>query len=224
MPASGIGTDAGTNLASAAAPAGGRAAATELPGLAVTATAGLGGGEDGQAQSLMFRPTWGGAGAAAGGASASSPAAGTGSGPVAPTPENLSIHISRAAQAGTDRIEIDLEPLSLGRIEVRLDLGRDGRLGALVLAETPETLELLKADARALEQSLRDAGLKTDAGSLHFDLRGDHHAGGHNARNAAPGASATPGRAEGDDGARADAAPAVSSPARAGDRQLDLLA
>jgi hypothetical protein len=42
----------------------------------------------------------------------------------------------------------------------------------VVSAERPETLNLLVNDSRGLEQALRDAGLRADAGSLSFNLRG----------------------------------------------------
>jgi flagellar hook-length control protein FliK len=72
---------------------------------------------------------------------------------------------------GLTRIEMALEPASLGRVEVRLDFGRDGSINALFVAETREALDALRADARTLERALTEAGLKTDSGSLGFSLR-----------------------------------------------------
>jgi flagellar hook-length control protein FliK len=90
------------------------------------------------------------------------------------TPDQVAVHITRAARSGTNRIEIRLDPESLGHVEVRLEVGRDGRVSALVLTETREALDALKAEARALQQALHDAGLKPDAASLTFDMRGEH--------------------------------------------------
>jgi len=47
----------------------------------------------------------------------------------------------------------------------------------MVLAERPETLEMLQRDARGLERALQDAGLKTESGGLSFGLRGDGRGG-----------------------------------------------
>ena len=43
----------------------------------------------------------------------------------------------------------------------------------IVSIERPETFELLQRDARGLEKALQDAGLKTDSGSLSFNLKGE---------------------------------------------------
>ena len=90
------------------------------------------------------------------------------------TPDQVAVHITRAARSGTNRIEIRLDPESLGHVEVKLEVGRDGRVSALVLTENREALDALKAEARALQQALQDAGLKPDADSLSFDMRSEY--------------------------------------------------
>ncbi|TVR78064.1 MAG: flagellar hook-length control protein FliK [Rhodospirillales bacterium] len=87
--------------------------------------------------------------------------------------DQVSVHITKAVREGSDQIEIKLRPASLGRVDVRLELGADGRVLATVTADTRQTLELLRADARGLERALQDAGLQADSGSLSFNLRGD---------------------------------------------------
>ena len=85
----------------------------------------------------------------------------------------VAVHIQRAVSAGQDRIRISLHPAELGRIDVKLSLGNDGTVRAVVSVERPETFELLQRDARGLEKALQDAGLKTDSGSLSFNLKGE---------------------------------------------------
>lgn len=92
--------------------------------------------------------------------------------------EQVRVHVKRALMDGSDRIEIHLKPARLGRLEIRLDLGRDGQVQATVTADNRHTLDLLRADARGLERALQDAGLRADAGGLNFNLRGDGSAGG----------------------------------------------
>lgn len=87
--------------------------------------------------------------------------------------DQVSVHITKAVREGSDQIEIKLRPASLGRVDVRLELGADGRVLATVTADTRQTLEMLRADARGLERALQDAGLQADSGSLSFNLRGD---------------------------------------------------
>ena len=139
--------------------------------------------------------------------------------------DQVAVHVSRAARAGVDRIEIGLQPDALGRIEIRLDVARDGRVNAVVVADSRDTLGLLSADARSLQQALQDAGLKADAGSLHYHLRGESNGSGygsggtgHGRQPAVPG-----GQAGGADDARTaghDPADAV----RHHDGRLDLFA
>jgi len=107
-----------------------------------------------------------------------------------PVADQISVNISKAIKSGMDRIEIRLRPESLGRVDVRLEVSRDGRVAAAVTVDNRDTLELLKSDARGLERALQDAGLKSDSGSLSFSLRGHdteaRHGGGY-APNALPG-------------------------------------
>jgi flagellar hook-length control protein FliK len=87
--------------------------------------------------------------------------------------EQIAVKIRQAVGEGADKINIKLNPHELGRVEVRLELSKDGSITATVLAERRETLDILQKDARGLERALNDAGLKTDAASLSFGLRGD---------------------------------------------------
>ncbi|HOT82269.1 MAG TPA: flagellar hook-length control protein FliK [Candidatus Defluviicoccus seviourii] len=60
-----------------------------------------------------------------------------------------------------------------GEIDAEISI-RDGRVSALVLTENREALDALKAETRALQQALQDAGLKADADSLSFQMQGEH--------------------------------------------------
>ncbi|UEM20214.1 flagellar hook-length control protein FliK [Skermanella mucosa] len=93
--------------------------------------------------------------------------------PMPHTPaEQVSVQIGKAAAGRIDQMVINLKPVDLGDVEVKLDFGADGRVQASIRAERPETLEMLQKDQRTLERALADAGLRTDAGSLSFDLKG----------------------------------------------------
>ncbi len=82
----------------------------------------------------------------------------------------VAMQLSKAIQNGIDRVTIRLDPAELGRVEVKMEVGHDGRVIALVAAERPETLEALRNDSRSLERALQEAGLETDADSLNFSL------------------------------------------------------
>lgn len=93
--------------------------------------------------------------------------------PPVPVPQQVAVQFSQALAEGAGRILIQLQPQSLGRVEVEIELSKDGRLSAVFIAERPETLEMLQRDSRALERALNEAGIRTDANGLSFSLRGE---------------------------------------------------
>ncbi|MCC6470817.1 MAG: flagellar hook-length control protein FliK [Alphaproteobacteria bacterium] len=92
--------------------------------------------------------------------------------------EQIAINVRKAVAAGLDEVTIQLRPDELGRIDVRMEVGKDGQVSAHIRADKPETLDLLQRDARGLERVLQDAGLRADSNSLSFGLRGDNGAQG----------------------------------------------
>lgn len=92
--------------------------------------------------------------------------------------DQVTIRIREAFDAGDSQVRIQLQPKELGRIDVRMEITESGRMSALVVAERPDTLEMLMRDARGLERALQQAGFQTDSNSLSFDLKnGDEQAG-----------------------------------------------
>jgi flagellar hook-length control protein FliK len=83
----------------------------------------------------------------------------------------IAVEIATRGAEGKRRFEIRLDPPDLGRIDVRLDFGRDGQVTSRLVVERVETLDLLRRDAHTLEQALHSAGLRTDGGALQFSLR-----------------------------------------------------
>jgi len=82
----------------------------------------------------------------------------------------IALQIARNLQKGINRFEIRLDPPEMGRIDIRMEVRRDGHVMAHLTVEKPETLELLQRDARALQQALNNAGLDADENSLNFSL------------------------------------------------------
>jgi hypothetical protein len=109
-----------------------------------------------------------------------------------PASEQVAINLKQALTTGSDEIQIQLKPASLGTIDVKLNVNHDGRLTAVISADRSDTLNLLKQDASQLQQSLRDAGFNADSGSLSFNLRGDAQ---NFAQNAPPSFPASAGPA-----------------------------
>jgi flagellar hook-length control protein FliK len=94
----------------------------------------------------------------------------------------LAVQIAVTAQSGKSRFEIRLDPADLGRIDVRLDVDRQGQVTSHLTVEKPETLAMLRQDAPQLQRALQDAGLKTGDGGLQFSLR-DQSSQGQTARD-----------------------------------------
>ena len=83
----------------------------------------------------------------------------------------LAVEISKFVKKGETRFEIRLDPADLGKIDVRMTIGHDGKTHAHLIVERPETLDMLSRDQRFLERSLQQSGLNLqDKGGLEYSL------------------------------------------------------
>ena len=99
----------------------------------------------------------------------------------APVPlSGLALEIAVSARSGKSRFEIRLDPADLGRIDVRIDVDRNGQVTSHLTVEKPETLSMLRQDAPQLQRQLDDAGFKTGNGGLQFSLRDQSSSGQNN--------------------------------------------
>lgn len=87
--------------------------------------------------------------------------------------DQVAVKLSATAQDGGGKVTVRLNPEELGKVDIKMEISKDGHVRAVVSVDRPETLELLQKDAKGLERALQDAGLQTDGESLEFDLRGD---------------------------------------------------
>ena len=87
--------------------------------------------------------------------------------------DQVAMKLSATAKDGGGKVTIRLSPEELGKVDIKMEISKDGLVRAVVAVDRPETLELLQRDAKGLERVLQDAGLQTDGESLEFDLRGD---------------------------------------------------
>jgi flagellar hook-length control protein FliK len=80
--------------------------------------------------------------------------------PQAAHPQPVAQQIAAAvARASDGQVEIRLDPPELGRVQIRLETGDDG-VRAVVLAERPETQDLLRRNADQLARDLGAAGFE----------------------------------------------------------------
>ncbi len=96
----------------------------------------------------------------------------------------MAVAIARhTAEGGGEALTVRLNPAEFGRIDVTLSFDDRGTLRAVLAAETPAALDLLRRDSADLGRALSDAGMRTDAQSFRFDTRqGGADAGGQGAQ------------------------------------------
>lgn len=141
--------------------------------------------------------------------------------------QTVGAHIAKHSSEGKTEFTLRMDPEDLGRIDVKLEMGHDKTVRAVVSADNPQTLDLLQRDSRALERALADAGLKTDSGSLSFAGRDAGGSEGRQQQEQSAGNGRWLGLNDEQSGAQASAAtPQSSSPNRPGSslRKLDLMA
>lgn len=85
--------------------------------------------------------------------------------------EQIAVNLHRMAKSGTSQYEMQLHPAELGRVDIKLEINKDGLVHATVTADNQQAFDMLQKDQRSLERALQQAGLQTDENSLSFSLR-----------------------------------------------------
>lgn len=88
-----------------------------------------------------------------------------------PVTEQVHVAVRKAASDGLENITVQLDPIDLGRVEVNIQTNHDGLTSISFMVDKPETFDHLSRDARSLERALQESGVKTDTGSMQFNLR-----------------------------------------------------
>lgn len=91
------------------------------------------------------------------------------------TTQMVALQIQRNAAARVDTFTMQLEPMNLGRLEIKMKFTRDGAVKAHLIAEKPETLSMLQKDQPQIQRLLQQAGLEVEDNALSFDLRQQSH-------------------------------------------------
>ena len=65
-----------------------------------------------------------------------------------------------------------------------MQISKDGKLQAHIVASRPETMEILQSEVQNLEKAFQDAGFDTDAGSFSFSFQEGSESGREQDRNA----------------------------------------
>ena len=99
------------------------------------------------------------------------------------TTQTIALQIHRNAQTQVDTFRMQLHPTDLGQLEVRLKFSKDGTMKAHLVADKPETLNMLQKDSAQLQKMLEQSGLQLDGNALSFDLRQQRDQGTQSAYN-----------------------------------------
>ncbi len=86
------------------------------------------------------------------------------------TIQHLAARVAQAAADGGRTFDIRLDPAELGRVRVRLEMGADNSVRAVLSAERADTLAELQRTSRDLVRALEDAGLDLAENGLEFSL------------------------------------------------------
>ena len=85
--------------------------------------------------------------------------------------EPLAEIIKKADAANkTTRFDVALTPEGLGKVDVRIEIGRDGVLTAAMKFDTVHAAQELRGKANELRQALSDAGFNVADNALSFDV------------------------------------------------------
>lgn len=86
---------------------------------------------------------------------------------------DMGVAIVHRLSAGEQELVVRLEPAALGRIEVRMAFDDQGGLRAVIAADSPVALDMLRRDSADLSRALNDAGIRNDGQSLRFQTDGN---------------------------------------------------
>lgn len=91
-----------------------------------------------------------------------------------PSTSMVAATLTKGAASGENKgITLQLDPPELGRIEIRMQFGKDSKMQATIISEKPEAHMMLQRDAQALERALQESGLEAE-GNLEFVMADDN--------------------------------------------------
>lgn len=84
--------------------------------------------------------------------------------------KQVNVNITRAVKAGDNQFAMRMDPPELGRVAVKMTFLANGMVKAQVMAERPETLEMLQREIKGLERAVEAGGHKSEPGGISFSL------------------------------------------------------
>jgi flagellar hook-length control protein FliK len=107
------------------------------------------------------------------------------------TVANLAAQIVKKLDGRSTQFDIQLDPAGLGKVDVRVAIGADGRMSAAMSFDTPQAAAELRSRAGELQRALEQSGFDL-SGGMSFDVASDRGQGGQGgqAQNQQPDAGA----------------------------------
>jgi len=90
--------------------------------------------------------------------------------PLLPMRDQLVLKMRQNFAQGETQFKLQLAPVELGRVQITLEIDAEQMARVMVIAENPETLDLLQRDSKALAKALADTGLELSDKNMSFDL------------------------------------------------------
>ncbi|MBW8310007.1 MAG: flagellar hook-length control protein FliK [Candidatus Paracaedibacteraceae bacterium] len=82
--------------------------------------------------------------------------------------------LRQGLRKGETHLNIQLKPNDLGKVEIKLDISREGMVSALFKAENRETLEVLNRHSQDFQNLFKEAGLQADSQGMNFSMSQQH--------------------------------------------------
>jgi flagellar hook-length control protein FliK len=93
------------------------------------------------------------------------------------TVANLAAQIVKKLDGRSSQFDVQLDPAGLGKVDVRISIGADGRMTAAMSFDTPQAAAELRGRANELQQAMEKAGFDL-SGGMSFDVAADSGQGG----------------------------------------------
>ena len=90
--------------------------------------------------------------------------------------EQIKVNITKSAVKGVDTIDIQLKPEDLGKVQVKMQISKDGKLQADIIVSRQETLDMLQKEISSLTKAFNDAGFDTDGRNFNFSFQEESQA------------------------------------------------
>ncbi|MDB5438178.1 MAG: flagellar hook length determination-like protein [Caulobacteraceae bacterium] len=88
------------------------------------------------------------------------------------TVAKLAAQIVKKLDSRTTRFDVALDPIGLGRVDVKVEIGANGKLHAQMSFDSAAAASDLRGRAGQLREALEQAGFDLKGGSLNFDVAG----------------------------------------------------